>query len=136
MLEECVKIVTKWTEICENITEEKKSELVGKVIEIAIREIMENHMYTFDGQVYQGYCRGLDHAEAHRRQDPKNAMGKHTWGHHLGVIPRYEMVVVKKHRSPIGRQIGEAVMIEMSKAEGIMNSKGEWNGSKIPRKVV
>ena len=58
------------------------------------------------------------------------------YGHHQGVIPKYEMQVQKKYRMPMGRQIGEGVMIEMSVAEVIMNSKGEWNGSRIPRLVV
>ena len=44
--------VSKWTAIVTNINEEDKAKLVGKVIEIAIREIMGNHMYSFDGQTY------------------------------------------------------------------------------------
>jgi hypothetical protein len=30
----------------------EKSELMGKVLEICVREIMGNHMFIFDGQVY------------------------------------------------------------------------------------
>ena len=52
MLADGVKIITKWTEINENITEKQRCELVGKVLEICIREIMKNHMYIFEGQAY------------------------------------------------------------------------------------
>ena len=43
---------TKWTAINKNIMEEQKRELMGKVLEICIREIMGNHMYIFYGQAY------------------------------------------------------------------------------------
>ena len=52
MLADGVVIKTKWTEINENITEKQKSELMGKVLEICVREIMGNHVYMFDGQAY------------------------------------------------------------------------------------
>ena len=52
MLEEGEEVETKWTIISKNIMEVQKSELMGKVLEICIREIMGNHMYIFDGQAY------------------------------------------------------------------------------------
>ena len=53
MLEEGVEVETKWTVISKDITEVQKSELMGKVLEICVREIMGNHMYIFDGQAGQ-----------------------------------------------------------------------------------
>ena len=50
MLEDGVVIKTKWTAINENITDAQKSELMGKVLEICVREIMGNHMFIFDGK--------------------------------------------------------------------------------------
>ena len=46
------KIVTKWTMICDKVTDKQKAELMGKVLEICIREIMKNHIFIFDGQAY------------------------------------------------------------------------------------
>ena len=46
------------------------------------------------------------------------------------------MKVVEKHVSPISRQIHEGVELESSKADIILNSKSEWNHSKIPRIMI
>ena len=46
------------------------------------------------------------------------------------------MKVLRSHRAPLSRQIQEGVEIENSTAKIVMNSKGEWNGSRIPRVVV
>ena len=43
------------------------------------------------------------------------------------------MKVVRSHMTPLARQIHESVEIEWSQAKIILNSKGEWNGSRIPR---
>ena len=59
MLEDGVILKTKWTKVNENITDVQKSELMGKVLEICIREILGNHVYIFDGQAYlQGWLPG------------------------------------------------------------------------------
>ena len=47
MLEDVIKIVTQSMQISENITEEVKSELVGEVLVICVREIMKNHISTY-----------------------------------------------------------------------------------------
>jgi hypothetical protein len=52
MLEKGEVIKTKWSTINENINDVQKSELMGKVLEICIHEIMGNQMYIFDGQAY------------------------------------------------------------------------------------
>ena len=43
------------------------------------------------------------------------------------------MKVVRSHKTPMTRQVHESVEIEYSSAKIVMNSKGEWNGSRIPR---
>ena len=46
------------------------------------------------------------------------------------------MEIVEKHKSPMARQIHDGVELQASKADIIMNSKAEWNHSKIPRIMV
>ena len=43
------------------------------------------------------------------------------------------MNLTQKHRTTLQRQIKEALSIEGSMADIILNKKSEWNGSKIPR---
>ena len=46
------------------------------------------------------------------------------------------MKIEKVHRTPLVRQVSEGVEIARCKADVVMNSKGEWNGSKLPRMVI
>ena len=46
------------------------------------------------------------------------------------------MKVQKTHRTPLCRQIAEGVEINLCQADVILNSKGEWNGSRLPRMLV
>ena len=48
----------------------------------------------------------------------------------------FRMKVLRSHKTPLTRQIQEGVEINNSTANIIMNSKGEWNGSRIPRVVI
>ena len=47
-----------------------------------------------------------------------------------------EMSVEERHQSQLARQIHEGVEIELNKADILLNSKSEWNSSKIPRIVI
>ena len=46
------------------------------------------------------------------------------------------MKVERSHKTPLVRQISEGVEIANCKAEIIMNSKGEWNGSRLLKMVI
>ena len=46
------------------------------------------------------------------------------------------MKVVESHRSPLSRQVQEGVEIETNGAEVLMNSKSEWNQSRLPRIII
>ena len=58
--------------------------------------------------------------------------------HHQGTLEREDLQlrVVEQHRSPLTRQIHEGVELECNKADVVMNSKTEWNHSKIPRIMI
>ena len=45
----------------------------------------------------------------------------------------FKMKLVMKHQTALQRQIREALDIEGSGAEIVLNKKNEWNGSRIPR---
>ena len=82
------------------------------------------------------YLRGKEHLEGLKNKNSENALWKHCVQHHGGQTVEFSMKVLRSHRSPLTRQIQESVEISNSQASVIMNSKGEWNGSKIPRIVI
>ena len=64
----------------------------------------------------------------------KSHMAKHQEIVHGGEQPDFTMRVVKFHKSALSRQTGEAVRIRRRGGEGaVLNSKGEFNRSFIPR---
>ena len=68
----------------------------------------------------------------------KAPLWRHTRVYHGGqkVPDWYHMKVERSHRTPLGRQVSEGVEINQCKADIIMNSKGEWNGSRLPRMII
>ena len=82
--------------------------------------------------------RGANHITALNQMDTKNALVKHSIDHHqeMETHPEFTMQVLSVHKTALHRQVTEAVLIERTKANVIMNSKGEWNGSKLPRVIL
>ena len=84
-----------------------------------------------------GHKRGENHINdlLHRKE------GKPLWVHSRDmhdsklVGEDFKMKVVKRYKTPLQGQIGEALMIKRKgiTSDILMNKKGEWNGGKIPR---
>ena len=62
---------------------------------------------------------------------------KHQLLHRQGAEPEFTVRVVDYKKTALTRQLGEAVRIRRRGGEGaVLNSKGEFNRSRIPRLVV
>ena len=83
-----------------------------------------------------GYLRGREHARGQVKKSEDNALFKHDEIHHAGEQGTYSMVILRKHKKPLSRQMHEATNIENSKADIVMNSKGEMHGARVPRITV
>ena len=82
-----------------------------------------------------GYTRGAEHLSALRLEDEENALWKHCQIAHDGTQAEFSMKVLKVHRTPMVRQINEAVRIIISKAECLLNSKSEWHQAPLVRVI-
>ena len=85
-----------------------------------------------------GFCRGKEHIKGLKNENKKAPLWRHASAFHGGEKKPewYKMKVEKVHRTPLVRQVAEGVEIATCDADVIMNSKGEWNGSKLPRMVI
>ena len=83
-----------------------------------------------------GYLRGKEHWANHNKKTDDSPLHKHDLIHHQGVKGNYHMKILQKHNKPLDRQMHEATLIECSKANILMNSKGEYHGARVPRVVV
>ena len=84
------------------------------------------------------FARGGEHLKGCREEKEDNALWKHITGEHRGEEKGdeiFSMRVEKSFKKPLARQIREGVEIEMSQAT-LLNSKSEWNNSRIPRIIV
>ena len=82
------------------------------------------------------YLRGKEHQAALQSMDEESTLWQHCLEHHGGLIQSFRMFLIRKHRTPLARQIHEAVKIAHCKANLILNRKGEWNGSQLPRLAI
>ena len=67
-----------------------------------------------------------------------NPLTKHWLASHQGdeTEPTFTMEILRKFVKPLQRQISEAVAINRSGADIILNSKSEWNSQRIPRVIT
>ena len=81
------------------------------------------------------YTRGRQHLDALRLEDEENALWKHCLVEHNGLKAEFSMKALGTFFSCLVRQINEAVRIEMSPADCVMNSKAEWHQAPLVRVV-
>ena len=82
------------------------------------------------------YSRGGEHLKGCREQSEENPLWKHLWESHKGRGDEiFTMSMEKSFTKPLARQIREGVEIEMCRGT-LLNSKSEWNNSRIPRIVI
>ena len=70
---------------------------------------------------------------AQEKEHEDSPLLKHDILHHGGKRTTYSMRVERQHRSALTRQVHESTVIQHSKCDILLNSKGEWNGPRIPR---
>ena len=82
--------------------------------------------------------RGEEHVEGMQRREEKNSLWKHSEIYHGGELRKedLELKVIESHRTPLTRQVHEGIEIETNGAGIIMNSKAEWNQSRLPRIII
>ena len=82
------------------------------------------------------FLRGSEHLDDLAKKCEGSPLWKHCVEEHNSEEVKFSMKVTGSHRTPLTRQIQESVKIENSTANILMNSKSEYNGSRIPRVVI
>ena len=81
------------------------------------------------------YVRGKQHKSGLRLKDEGNALWKHCVVEHEGEQAEFSMKQTGVFQSCMARQVNEAVRIEMSKADCLLNSKSEFHQAPLIRVV-
>ena len=96
----------------------------------------DGKLSLYDGETgCNCYTRGKQHQNALRLKDEENALWKHCLVEHDGAEAEFSMKQTNVFKSCLTRQVNEAVRIEMSTADCIMNSKAEFLQAPLVRVV-
>lgn len=83
---------------------------------------------------YNAYKRGKEQMTILRSKSEKSGLWKHCLTKHAGVIQTFNMKVTGTFRNDaMMRQITEAVQIENTPTDSLINTRAEWNMTRVPR---
>ena len=84
------------------------------------------------------YTRGLEHLKNLRGRNATNSpLWRHCLEVHNGEIQEFEMRVTGTYRNDaMLRQITEAVQIDLGDPNRLMNTRTEWNITRVPRASI
>ena len=94
-------------------------------------------MHYFGESSRNAYLRGSEHLRALRNKNKSSVLFKHIMTEHReeqGDV-KFQMKVAGKFSSALSRQIFESRNIRNTKPENLMNSKSEFYGPCLKRKV-
>ena len=94
---------------------------------------------TYEGESCRtAYIRGKEHIREYERKSDKSVMFKHVKKEHEGEDGevQFEMKVVSRFKSAMNRQREESVRIQRKNPESLLNSKSEYHGPVIKRKIL
>ena len=96
----------------------------------------ENEKAVYVGQSGRNaYNRGKEHVDAFLAGNNSHCLVIHHKTHHPDLprdVSHYRMVLVRSYRSPLDRQIGEALEIYNADVDVLMNSGAEWGAGRLP----
>ena len=82
------------------------------------------------------YERGIEHSQDYRSGKPDGHMYCHAHDAHEGEDkPKFGMRILRQHKSPLYRQVHEAILISMNE-NIVLNAKHEYNRCLLPRLSV
>ena len=85
-----------------------------------------------------GFTRGQKHMTDLAAQNESNSpLWRHCKEAHGGEMQNFSMSITGSFRNdPMLRQISEAIQIESTPPELLMNTRSEWNMTRVPRAIV
>ena len=85
-----------------------------------------------------GYLRGREHVSEYRKKSKNSIMYKHVLGEHKHEQSdvKFEMNIVGRFNNSLSRQINESTRIRNTHPSALLNSKSEFYGPCIKRKIL
>ena len=92
------------------------------------RELIKPLKSDYNGETARmAKTRAIEHMDSLRRKEEESVLWTHTKLYHNGIVPDFKFEITGTYvKKPLQRQLMEAVRIENSDADVVMNSKNEW----------
>ena len=92
------------------------------------RELIKPLKSDYNGETARmARTRAIEHMDSLRRKEEDSVLWTHARSYHNGVVPDFKFEIAGTYiKKPLERQLMEAVRIENSEADVVMNSKNEW----------
>ena len=96
------------------------------------------HHNIYNGETsYNGYTRGREHLEDLAKKNAKCALWRHCVEMHNNETQTFTMKIDQHFKNDaMLRQISEAVNINNTPTDNIMNTRSEWNMPRVPRAQI
>ena len=94
---------------------------------------------TYEGETCRNtYIRGKEHVKEYEKKSETSVMYKHARTEHANEEEKveFQMRVVGRFKTAMNRQIDESVRIQRKNKKTLLNSKSEYFGPVIRRKVL
>ena len=98
-----------------------------------------NKNITYEGETARnGFIRGKEHKKAYEKRNKNSVLYKHVLYEHENEEDKvdYEMKIVGKIKNPLARQMDESIRIRNKPADLLKNSKAEFHGPCIKKKIL
>ena len=94
---------------------------------------------SYEGETCRnGFIRGKEHKRELEKRNKKSTLYKHLISEHENEQEKvdFEMKITGKFTNPLSRQIDESIRIRNKLPDTLLNSKAEFHGPCIKRKVL
>ena len=94
---------------------------------------------SYEGETGRNaYIRGREHNKDFEKKNENSIMLKHILSDHKEEEEQvtFEMKIVGRFKDPMNRQIDEAIRINNREPKTLLNSKSEFHGPSVKRKVL
>lgn len=83
------------------------------------------------------FTRGKKHLSDLSNKSKTSTLWRHCQEIHRGQVQRFSMKITATFRNDaMLRQITEAVQIDRTTKENLMNTRAEWNRTRVPRTII
>ena len=126
--------------VCQNSTEQTNCKVSNVGYSVICKTCKDKGLLrSYEGETCRNaHIRGKEHLKALQRQSEKSALYKHIKNEHANEenSVKFQMKITGRFQTAMSRQIDEGIRIQGKNPETLLNSKNEFYGPAVKRKIL